>query len=290
MTLRIGLPKGSLQENTFQIFSRAGYHVSVSDRSYLPAIDDQELESFLIRAQEIPRYVQDGWLDAGLTGKDWITESKAEVVEVCDLVYSKASNRPGRWVLAVTEDSDIQSVSDLAGKRVATELVQVTKDYLAAAGVEADVEYSWGATEVKTAGLVDAIVEFTETGRSLAANNLRIVDTVLTTNTKLIANPQAWQDDWKRTKIENLAMLLQAALRAEEKVGMKMNVPTARIDEVLRVLPAMKNPTISQLSDSEWCAVEAVMDAREVRDGLIPRLKAAGAQDIIEYPLNKVIP
>ena len=290
MTLRIGLPKGSLQENTLQIFGRAGYHIAVSSRSYLPSVDDPELEGFLIRAQEIARYVQDGWLDAGLTGRDWIVESKANVVEVCDLVYSKASSRPGRWVLAVTEDSDIQSVSDLAGKRVATELVQVTKDYFAAAGVDAEVEYSWGATEVKTAGLVDAIVEFTETGRSLMANNLRIIETVLTTNTKLIANRQAWQDDWKRAKIENLAMLLQAALRAEEKVGIKMNVPVARLDDVLKVLPAMKNPTVSQLSDSDWCAVETVMDAREVRDGLVPKLKAAGAQDIIEYPLNKVIP
>jgi ATP phosphoribosyltransferase len=290
MTLRIGLPKGSLQENTFALFGRAGYHISVGSRSYLPSLDDPEMEGVLIRAQEIPRYVEDGWLDAGLTGKDWIVENKAQVVEVCDLVYSKASSRPGRWVLAVADDSGIQSVSDLAGKRVATELVQVTKDYLAAAGVDAEVEYSWGATEVKTAGLVDAIVEFTETGRSLAANNLRVVDTVLTTNTKLIANREAWQDAWKRAKIENVAMLLQAALRAEEKVGIKMNAPTARLDEVLKVLPAMKNPTVSQLSDSEWCAIETVMDMREVRDGLIPKLKAAGAQDIIEYPLNKVIP
>jgi len=288
--LRIGLPKGSLEQNTFELFRRAGYAISASSRSYYPSVDDPEVEAVLLRAQEIPRYVADGALDVGFTGWDWIVESKAKVVEVCDLVYSKATYRPGRWVLAVANDSAIKSVKDLQGKRIATELVQVTTDYLARNGVQAEVEYSWGATEVKVPDLVDAIVDFTETGRSLQANNLRIVDTVIETNAKLIANEQAWGDAWKRRKIDNLSTLLQGALRAEGKVGLKMNAPADKLQQVLAALPAMKNPTISQLSDSGWCAVETVLDEKQVRDGLIPQLQAAGAQDIIEYPLNKVIP
>ncbi|MFZ5646438.1 MAG: ATP phosphoribosyltransferase [Bacillota bacterium] len=287
--LRLGLPKGSLQEATFQLFKRAGFNISVRSRSYFPAIDDPEIEVVLMRAQEIPRYVNDGVLDAGLSGFDWITENEADVVEVADLVYSKQTNNPIRLVLAVANDSGIKSVQDLQGKRIATELVNVTKKYLEKHGVSANVEFSYGATEVKVPDLVDAIADITETGSSLKANNLRIIATILQSTTKLHANRRSWEDPWKREKLENLAVLLLGALCADSKVGLKMNVPGEKINDVLSVLPAMKHPTISQLYNSDWVAVEVIMSEKKVRD-LIPALRKAGAQDIIEYPLNKVIP
>jgi ATP phosphoribosyltransferase len=287
--LRLGLPAGSMQEATFQLFRRAGYNLSVAPRSYVPSVDDPELECRLLRAQEIPRYVGDGELDAGLTGLDWVMENGADVVYAADLVYSKQSQAPARWVIAVARDSDIQSLADLEGKRVATELVRVTQQHLERNGVTAKVEYSWGATEVKVPEFADAIVDITETGSSLRAHNLRILDTVLETNVKLIAHPAAWNDPWKRQKIENLTVLLLGALSAQEKVGLKMNVAAENLEAVLKLLPAMKEPTVSSLIGGAWHAVETVTDEKRVRD-LIPELKRAGAQDIIEYPLNKVIP
>ena len=289
MRLRLGLPKGSLQQATFDMLSRAGYHVSVSGRSYYPSVDDPEIEPILMRAQEIPRYVSAGALDAGLSGLDWIVETDADVVQVCDLVYSKASRSPVRWVVAVAQDSDIHSPEDLQGKRIATEVVNVTRRYLAQHGVSADVEFSWGATEVKVPEMVDAIVELTETGSSLAANDLRILDTVLETNTKLIAARTAWDDPWKRAKIETLSCLLQGALLGEQKVGLKMNVARANLEKVLALLPALRQPTVSSLTNSDWVAVETVLDELAARD-LIPDLRKAGAEGIVEYPLNKVIP
>ncbi len=289
MGLRLGLPKGSLQQSTFDLLARAGYQCAVSSRSYYPTIDDPEIELVLMRAQEIPRYVAAGALDAGLSGLDWIVETDADVVQVCDLVYSKASRRAARWVVAVAEDSQIKSPEDLEGKRIATEVVNVTKKYLAGKGVRAEVEFSWGATEVKVPDMVDAIVELTETGSSLAANDLRILDTVLATNTKLVANRDSWADSWKREKIETLAMLLQGALLGAQKVGLKMNVARANLEEVLGLIPALRQPTISALTNEEWVAVETVLDEREARD-LIPELRKAGAEGIVEYPLNKVIP
>ncbi|KJS01590.1 MAG: ATP phosphoribosyltransferase [Peptococcaceae bacterium BRH_c4a] len=287
--LRLGLPKGSLQEATFQLFKRAGFNISVRSRSYFPAIDDPEIEVVLMRAQEIPRYVNEGVLDAGLSGLDWILENEADVVEVANLMYSKQTNNPIRLVLAVANDSNIKSVYDLQGKRIATELVKVTKNYLEKHGVGATVEFSYGATEVKVPDLVDAIADLTETGSSLKANNLRIIATILESNTKLHANRRSWEDPWKREKLENLSVLLQGALKADSKVGLKMNVPGDRINDVLSVLPAMKHPTVSQLYNSDWVAVEVVLDEKMVRD-LIPPLRKMGAQDLIEYPLNKVIP
>jgi len=287
--LRLGLPKGSLQQATFELFARAGYHVSASSRSYYPKIDDPEIEAVLMRAQEIPRYVTSGALDAGLSGWDWVIETEADVESVCDLVYSKATNQAARWVLAVASDSAIRSPQDLQGKRIATEVVNVTRKYLGERGVTADVEFSWGATEVKVPELVDAICELTETGDSLRANNLRILDTVLETNTKLIANRTAWGDPWKRGKIETLSMLLQGALLGEQKVGLKMNVARAVLDGVLALLPALRQPTISPLHNQDWVAVETVLDEKAARD-LIPELRRAGAEGIVEYPLNKVIP
>jgi len=287
-TLRLGLPKGSLQESTIRLFERAGYKVIVRDRSYVPTIDDPEIECLMFRAQEMARYVERGVLDVGLTGKDWIVESGADVVEVEELVYSKSTARRYRWVVAVAEDSDIQSVKDLDGKRIATELVEATKKYLQQHGVSAEVEYSWGATEVKVPYLVDAIVEGTETGSSLRAHRLRIVDTVVESSTRLIANRQSWENRWKREKIEVLAMLLKGALQAEATVGLKMNVPRARLEEVSRQLPALHTPTVSNLSDPDWVALEIVVGKHVVRD-IIPRLKKAGAEGIVEYPLNKVI-
>ena len=287
--LRLGLPAGSMQETTFQLFKRAGYTISAAARSYVPSVDDPELDCLLLRAQEIPRYVGDGVLDAGLTGLDWIMESGAEVVEAADLVYSKQSAAKARWVLATARDGHLNSVQDLEGKRVATELVRVTQQYLERNGVRARVEYSWGATEAKVPELADAIVEITETGSSLRANNLKIVDTVLETNVKFIAHPAAWQDAWKRQKIENLTVLLLGALEADAKVGLKMNVSSQNLAAVLKLLPAMKEPTVSPLIHGDWHAVETVADEKRVRD-LIPELKRAGAQDIIEFPLNKVIP
>ncbi|HIE08357.1 MAG TPA: ATP phosphoribosyltransferase [Armatimonadetes bacterium] len=290
MVLKVGIPKGSLQESTLELMRRAGYRVSVAERSYYPSIDDPEIECMLIRAQEIPRYVAEGVIDCGLTGKDWVEETGAEVVEVCELVYAKQGMRPVRWVLAVPEDSPIQRPEDLEGKVVATELVEVTKRYFRERGINVRVEFSWGATEVKPgAGLADAIVELTETGTSLKANRLRVVDVVLESTVRLIANRGAWEEEWKRRKISHLAMLLKGALLADRKVGLKMNVPKERLGEVLSLLPSLKAPTVSPLKDEGWVAVEVVADEREARE-LIPRLKEAGAQGIIEYPLTKVVP
>lgn len=289
MRLKLGLPKGSLQEATFALFRKAGYHLTVNGRSYYPTIDDPEMEVVLMRAQEIPRYVHQGVLDAGLSGLDWIQENEADVVEVANLVYSKQSHRPVRLVIAIANDSDIKSVRDLEGRRIATEFVRITKKFLAEHGVNAHVEFSYGATEVKVPNLVDAIVDLTETGSSLRANNLRILTTILESTPRLHANRQAWDDPWKREKLQNLATLLLGALRAEAKVGLKMNLPREKLDDVLAILPAMKHPTISQLVNSGWVAIEVIIDEKQARD-LIPALKRAGAQDIIEYPLNKVIP
>ncbi|HTY12086.1 MAG TPA: ATP phosphoribosyltransferase [Bacteroidota bacterium] len=288
MKLKLGVPKGSLQETTFSLLSKAGFHFSVSSRSYFPSVDDEELEAMLIRAQELPRYVEDGVFDAALTGYDWIVESGADVVSVSDLVYSKQSMRKVKWVLAVHESSPVRTVKDLEGKRIATEVISITKNYLAKNKVNAHVEFSWGATEVKTPDLVDAIVEVTETGSSLRANKLRIVDVVLESNTKLIANRKSWTDPWKKEKIENLAMLLQGAINAGSKVGLKMNLRKSNVDTVLQLIPALRKPTISQLADSEWIALETIIDEDVVRK-IIPQLKRAGAEGIIEYPLNKVI-
>jgi ATP phosphoribosyltransferase len=286
--LKLGIPKGSLQESSLQLFRRAGYEISVSSRSYFPSIDDDEIECMLIRAQEMARYVEDGILDAGLTGKDWILENEAKVIEAADLVYAKQSFGKVRWVLAVPEKSPFQSVKDLQGKIVATELVGVTRRYLERNGVSAKVEFSWGATEVKPPVLADAIVEVTETGSSLRANGLRIVETVLESNTKFIVNPGAWENAWKRAKIETLTMLLQGAIEAAGKVGLMLNVQRADLEKVLAVLPALKRPTISALSDSDWVAVNTVIEEKTVRE-IIPRLKAAKAQGIVEYPLNKIV-
>ena len=288
MKLKLGVPKGSLQEATFTLLSKAGYQFSVSSRSYFPSVDDEELEAMLIRAQELPRYVEDGVFDAALTGYDWIVESGASVISVCDLVYSKQSMRKVQWVLAVHESSTVKSVKDLEGKRIATEVVSITKNYLAKNKVNATVEFSWGATEVKTPDLVDAIVEVTETGSSLRANKLRIVDVVLESNTKLIANKKSWEDTWKREKIESLAMLLQGAINAGSKVGLKMNLRKSDVDNVLQLIPALRKPTLSQLADDQWIALETIIDEDVVRK-IIPQLKRAGAEGIIEYPLNKVI-
>jgi len=287
--LKIALPKGSLQEATLKLFERAGYKIQVKPRSYVPSIDDPELEGLLIRAQEVPRYVAQGALDVGLTGWDWILESGADLVEVAELVYAKEGFRPVRWVVAVPEDSSVQKVEDLQGKRVATELVRVTERFLRERGVEAQVEFSWGATEVKPPELADAIVELTETGSSLRANRLRIVETVLESTTRFVMNRKAWEDPWKREKAENLAMLLKGALEAEAKVGLKMNVPRKSLEDIVSLLPALHTPTISDQTDPDWVAVEVVLDEKVARD-LIPRLKRAGAQGIIEYPLNKVVP
>ncbi len=287
--LSLGLPKGSLQESTFKLFRKAGFAVSVGSRSYVPSIDDDEISGLLIRAQEMARYVQDGILDLGLTGRDWVLEQNARVKEVCPLNYAKGGLRPVRWVVAVPNDSPIRRVEDLAGKRVATELVQYTRRYLKERGIEALVEFSWGATEVKAPRLADAIVELTETGSTLKAHNLRIVDTILESTTVLIANREAWKDPWKRQKIETIALLLNGALRAEEKVGLKMNVGRADLDRVLKVLPSLQNPTISSLSEAGWFSLEVIVDEKKVRE-LIPVLKLSGASGIVEYPLNKVIP
>ncbi|MCG8400058.1 MAG: ATP phosphoribosyltransferase [Firmicutes bacterium] len=287
--LRLGLPKGSLQESTFQLFKRAGFNISVRGRSYFPHIDDPEIEVVLMRAQEIPRYVNDGVLDAGLSGLDWILENEADVVEVADLAYSKQTSNPIRVVLAVAENSNIKKVQDLQGKRIATELVRLTSNYLAQRGVAANVEFSYGATEVKVPRLVDAIVDITETGSSLRANKLRIIDTILVSTTRLHANKNSWADPFKSGKLQNLAVLLLGALVADSKVGLKLNLPNERLSEVLAILPAMKHPTVSQLINSDWLAIEVILDERKARD-LIPVLRRAGAQDIIEYPLNKVIP
>ena len=286
--LRLGLPKGSLQDATIEKMAKAGFNVQVSSRSYVPYVDDEELEIRLIRAQEISRYVEHGYLDAGITGHDWIVENGSKVHEVGEFIFIKISRQPTRGVLAVPEESAIKSVKDLQGKRIATEVVNLTHRWLKKNGVKAEVEFSWGATEVKAHELVDAIVEVTETGSSLRANKLRIVETLLTSTPRLIANHTSWKDAWKRRKIETLSLLLRGALEAESKVGLKMNVPRAGLEQLLAALPALRNPTISQLSDAAWVAVETIIDEKIVRE-IIPQLKAAGAEGIIEYPLNKVV-
>ncbi len=286
--LRLGLPTGSLQEAAIEKMAKAGFNVSVSSRSYIPYVDDEELEIRLIRAQEISRYVEHGFLDCGITGYDWIQENGSKVYEVGEFLFSKATRQPARWVLCVPEDSPVKSVKDLEGKRIATEVVNLTKKYLRKHKVKAEVEFSWGATEVKAHELVDAIVEITETGSSLRANKLRIVDTLLTSTPRLIANHDAWLDHWKRQKIETLALLLKGALEAEAKVGLKMNIAQKNLAALLERLPALRNPTISQLSQAGWVAVETIIDERIVRE-ILPKLKAAGAEGIIEYPLNKVV-
>ena len=286
--LRLAIPAGSLKDATVELFRKAGYSVMLDGRSYNPVLDDQEITCTLIRAQEIARYVQDGLMDAGLTGHDWIIESGASLVEVGELRYSKVSRRPLRWVLAVPEASPIRSVGDLEGKRIATEVVNITNQYLEQHGVKAAVEFSWGATEAKPPELADAIVEITETGSSLRANGLRIVETVLESTTRFVASHDAWADPWKRGKIEDIVLMLNGALAAEGKVGLMMNVRRSQLDDVVAALPALKQPTISSLSDPDWVAINTVVEERVVRE-IIPRLKQAGAQGIVEYPLNKII-
>jgi ATP phosphoribosyltransferase len=286
--LKLGIPKGSLENATIDLFRRAGFNISTSSRSYFPAIDDPEMECMLIRAQEMARYVEDGILDAGLTGLDWVSEVGADVKAIADLIYAKQSFGKVRWVLAVPEASPVRSVKDLEGKIIATELVATTKRYLESHGVKAKVEFSWGATEVKPPELADAIVEVTETGSSLRANKLRIVETVLESNTQLIANKSAWADNWKRGKLEDLKLLLDGAIAALGKVGLMLNVHKNNLETVLQVLPALKRPTVSHLSDGEWLAVNTILDESTVRT-IIPRLKQAGGEGIVEYPLNKIV-
>jgi ATP phosphoribosyltransferase len=288
MKLKLGIPKGSLENATVDLFRRAGFQITTSSRSYFPAIDDPEIECMLIRAQEMARYVEDGVLDAGLTGRDWVEENEAQVHNVADLIYAKQSFGKVRWVLAVPESSPYKSVEDLEGKIIATELVAATRRYLERNGVSAKVEFSWGATEVKPPELADAIVEVTETGSSLRANKLRIIETVLESNTQLIANVKSWQDSEKRQKLEDMKMLLQGAINALGKVGLMLNVEKLNLEAVLAVLPALKRPTISTLSEDGWLAVNTILEESTVRT-IIPRLKAAGAQGIVEYPLNKII-
>lgn len=286
--LKFGLPKGSLQEQTLRLFKKAGYHVSLNARSYYPQVNDAEIEAMIIRAQEMARYVEDGILDCGVTGRDWILEQGADVYEVSELAYAKEGLRPVKWVIAVPNSSKVKTIKDLEGKRIATELVSFTKRYLKSKGIKAKVDFSWGATEVKPPYLADAIVELTETGASLKANNLRIIDTILESTPRFIANKKSWRDRWKRQKMENIVMLLRGALSAEEKVGLKMNVPLKSLKRVMSLLSAMHSPTISPLFQEGWYALEVMIDEKIVRD-LIPRLKSAGASGIVEYPLNKVI-
>jgi ATP phosphoribosyltransferase len=289
MKLKLGIPKGSLEGATVELFRRAGFNIAVSNRSYFPAIDDPEIECMLIRAQEMARYVENGVLDAGLTGIDWIEESGADVERIADLIYARQSFGKVRWVLAVPENSEIQSVKDLEGKTIATELVQATHNYLSRNGVKAKVEFSWGATEVKPPILADAIVEITETGSSLRANKLRIVETILESNTQLIVNKAAWRDDWKRSKLEDLRTLLMGAIEAVGKVGLMLNVESANLAQVLDVLPALKQPTVSPLANNGWFALNTILEESLVRT-IIPKLKQAGAEGIVEYPLNKIVP
>ena len=288
MAIVLGLPKGSLQESTFALFKRAGFNVSCSSRSYYPSIDDEEIKCRLLRPQEMSRYVELGLLDAGICGYDWVYENGSDVVDVCELNYSKATSNPVRWVLAVPNDSKIKTVKDLKGKRISTEALGIVNRYLKANGVKANVEFSWGATEVKAPELVDAIVDLTETGSSLRANNLRIVDTILTSTTRLIANKKAWRDKAKRAKVEQLQMLLTAALDAQKRVLIKLNAPAKKLEKITAALPALHAPTVNKLNDADWYAVESVVEERQVRD-LVPVLKAAGATGIIELPLNKII-
>jgi ATP phosphoribosyltransferase len=286
--LRIGLPSGSLQEPTFALFAKAGFHISGASRSYKPQVDDAELTIRLLRAQEISRYVEHGFLDCGLTGKDWVENNGSDVARLAEMTFSKASNKPTRWVIAVPEDSTINSVKDLQGKVIATEAVEMTRRYLAQHGVTAEVEFSWGATEVKVPDLVDAIVDVTETGSSLVANKLRILETIMESSPQIIANHDALKDPWKKQKLDKLVLLLQGAHAARDKVGLKLNLPQAQLDQLLKALPALRNPTISQLAQTGWVAVETIIDERIVRE-IIPELKALGAEGIIEYPLNKVV-
>jgi len=286
--LKLGIPKGSLEDATVNLFAKAGYNIKIKSRSYFPSIDDNEIECMLIRAQEIARYVQNGVLDAGLTGKDWIQENRADVVEIADLVYSKTSSRPVRWVLAVPNESPIQSVKDLQGKRVATEAVNMTVDYLKKHGVTADVEFSWGATEVKPPKLVDAIVEITETGSSLRANNLRIIETLMESNTKFVMNKEAYSNPWKKQKVERLVLMFQSAMAANGQVGLMMNVSKNKLDEVIKILPEGKKPTIAELTDPNWADLTVILEEKLVRE-IIPDLKVIGVEDIVEHPINKII-
>jgi ATP phosphoribosyltransferase len=287
--LNFGLPKGSLEEATVKLFGKAGFRITKGSRSYTPCWDDPELEGRFVRAQEMSRYVEDGFFDCGLTGRDWVKENDSTVEIVADLIYSRSSNRISKWVLAVPEQSEIRSVSDLEGKTIATELVNVTRTYLEENGVEAEVEFSWGATEVKVPELVDAIVDLTETGSSLRANKLRIVDVLMETNTVLIANKATWADQEKRAKIENIALMLSAALEAESKVGLKLNLERSKLEEVLQKVPSLRKPTVSSLSDESWIALETVIEKKVSRE-LIPMLKRMGAEGIVEFPLNKIVP
>ena len=286
--LKLGIPKGSLEDATVNLFAKAGYNIKIKSRSYFPSIDDDEIECMLIRAQEIARYVENGVIDAGLTGKDWIQENRADVVEIADLVYSKTSSRPVRWVLAVPNESPIQSIKDLQGKRIATEAVNMTVDYLKKHGVTADVEFSWGATEVKPPKLVDAIVEITETGSSLKANNLRIVETLMESNTKFIMNKEASNDSWKKQKVDRLVLMLKSAMAANGQVCLMMNVPKNKLEEVLKILPEGKKPTIAELTDPNWVDLTVVLEERLVRE-IAPDLKTIGVEDIVEYSINKII-
>jgi ATP phosphoribosyltransferase len=286
--LMLGLPKGSMEQATIELFARAGWKIGTSSRSYKPTIDDDELDGRFVRSQEMSRYVELGFFDVGLCGRDWIEENDSDVHEVCELVYSRASNRSSRYVLAVPEESPIQTVEDLEGKRVATEVLNITRRYLNDKGVNAEVEFSWGATEMKVPDLVDAIVDITETGSSLRANRLRIIDTIMTTTVRLIANKASWQVEAKRRKIENIALLLQSALQANDRVGLKLNCRKDKVDQLIQDLPALRNPTISRLADESWVALDTVLEERVVRE-IIPVLKAHGAEGIIEYPLNKVV-
>ena len=286
--LRIGLPTGSLQEPTFALFAKAGYAISGASRSYRPAVNDPELEVRLLRAQEISRYVEHGFLDCGLTGKDWIANNDSDVAVLAEMTFSKVSNQPTRWVIAVPEDSHIKTVADLQGKVIATEAVELTRRYLASHGVTAEVEFSWGATEVKVPDLVDAIVDVTETGSSLRANKLRILETIMESSPQFIANKDVMNDPWKRAKIDTVVLMLKGAHDARGKVGLKMNLPEARLAELLDALPALRNPTISHLANREWIAVETIIDEKVVRE-IIPLLKSHGAEGIIEYPLNKLV-
>ncbi|MDR0522585.1 MAG: ATP phosphoribosyltransferase [Planctomycetaceae bacterium] len=288
MVLKLGIPAGSLQEATFELFKKSGYNISVQPRSYVPVIDDDEIECLLIRAQEMARYVAGGALDAGLTGYDWIVETNSDVKEIAELRFSKVSRRPVRWVLCVPEDSPIQTVQDLQGKHIATEGVGLTTQFLAKHGVTAHVEFSWGATEVKPPKLADAIVEVTETGSSLKANKLRIVAEVLQSTTRFIANHDSYKDDWKRQKIDDIVLMLRATMAAEGKAGLMMNVPKAKLNEVIALLPALQNPTISNLSSGDWCDVSTIIEENAVRK-LVPQLKAAGACGIVEFPISKII-
>ncbi|MEW6104095.1 MAG: ATP phosphoribosyltransferase [bacterium] len=290
MVIKLGIPKGSLEKRTIELFAKAGYKIAKSERSYFPKIDDREIEIMMVKAQEMPRYVSDGILDVGLCGRDWVIESGLDVVEICELSYSKETNQPVRWVLAVPKDSSINRPGELEGKRIATELVQVTKKYLKDKGINANVEFSWGATEAKPlTKLADAVVELTETGTTLEAHNLKVIDTVLTSTTILIANKEVIMDEWKKNKTDSIILLLKGALEAEKKVGLKMNIHKDNLPNLLDNLPSLKNPTISQLTDPEWLAIETIIDEEVVRR-IIPALKVRGAEGIVEYPLNKVIP